>query len=268
MPAAGPRPRRGRPAARRLPPVPRAGRGADGASRLHGRAAPARISERSCCRPRWRESTRPRTRAGGRLGGRGELKPLRRLSLAARRRRFPHVCQIDEMDCGAACLAMVCRATSAGRSRLPADPPARPHLDRRHEPAGDRARRRGARPRRARRQGVARRRSTSCRCRRSSTGRATTGSCSTTSARPRRGSPTRRSGSAAVTREEFDEKWSRLRGALRLHRRSRRSPVAARRHRAGCWPFFRPLPARHRWRAGARARRGRARRCCSRSSPR
>ena len=36
-------------------------------------------------------------------------EPLRRPSRRRAGRRFPHVFQLDEMDCGAACLAMVCR---------------------------------------------------------------------------------------------------------------------------------------------------------------
>ncbi len=65
-----------------------------------------------------------------------------------RRRALPHVYQLDEMDCGAACLGAVTRYF--GRPRLAAaDPRARAHVGRRDEPARDRARRRGARARRA-----------------------------------------------------------------------------------------------------------------------
>ena len=62
---------------------------------------------------------------------------------AKRIRRFPLVRQIDEMDCGAACLAMVCRYF--GRVGEPgAHSPARAHEPRRHEPAA-----RSATPRRS-----------------------------------------------------------------------------------------------------------------------
>ena len=117
---------------------------------------------------------------------------------AARVRRIPFVRQIDEMDCGAACLAMVCRhfgrAVSLSHVRR-----AHAHERRRHEPQGPLPRRRSARARGAPRQGARRARSTACRCPRSSTGRATTGRCSTTCARTACASPTPRWASARST---------------------------------------------------------------------
>ena len=50
----------------------------------------------------------------------GERAPAKRM------RRFPHVWQLDEMDCGAACLAMICRHYGREVS-LAAHPQARPH---------------------------------------------------------------------------------------------------------------------------------------------
>ncbi len=69
----------------------------------------------------------------------------------ARIRKFPFVQQIDEMDCGAAALAMICR--HFGRNGQPRpDPPALFHVDRRNEPEGDLRRRERARSRGARSQ--------------------------------------------------------------------------------------------------------------------
>jgi len=56
----------------------------------------------------------------------------------ARIRRFKHIQQIDEMDCGAACFAMVCRhfgrAVSLPRGQPAAHSPAVPYRDGRHQP--------------------------------------------------------------------------------------------------------------------------------------
>ena len=49
-------------------------------------------------------------------------------------RRFPHVYQLDEMDCGAACLAMICR--HFGRAVRISHIRARVTRDRRNEPRG------------------------------------------------------------------------------------------------------------------------------------
>ena len=53
-----------------------------------------------------------------RRGRRTSPTPTRRPP-TRRGRGFPHVYQLDEMDCGAACLAMVCAFTSAGTSACP-----------------------------------------------------------------------------------------------------------------------------------------------------
>ena len=105
----------------------------------------------------------------------GDGQPARR-----RIRRFPHIYQLDEMDCGAASLAMVCRyygrAVSISRVRSVCA-----HIDRRNEPGRNHEGRRGAGhggPVGARLEEQAR---PSCRSRRSCTGRETTGSCFTRS---------------------------------------------------------------------------------------
>ena len=94
-------------------------------------------------------------------------------------RRFPHLYQIDEMDCGASSLAIICRyfgkAISLARIRQLVHTGV--------DGASLKAICEGANelgPRRPRGEGVDRPASTSCRSRRSSTGTATTGWCCTT----------------------------------------------------------------------------------------
>ena len=65
---------------------------------------------------------------------------------AAADRRFPHVFQLDEMDCGAACLAMVCRYFGRTVSHLRTSARSA-HLDRRHDAERASRGRRGARAR-------------------------------------------------------------------------------------------------------------------------
>ena len=164
--------------------------------------------------------------------------------------RFPDVRQIDEMDCGAASLAMVCRhfgrAVSLARIRT---------LDlrrpRRHEPARHLRRRRGARPRGPRGEGRAASTSTGCRCRPSSTGTATTG-CALPrqqDARARRRPGARAPRAAARTSSRSGGAGTRRSSTTPT--RSPTRPSRAARHR---WllPFARPFtrPAR----AGARPR--------------
>ena len=67
----------------------------------------------------------------------GRNRAVRRFVRHRKRiRRFPHVLQIDEMDCGAACLAMICRhygrRCQSARIRELVHTPTR-----RHEPARD-----------------------------------------------------------------------------------------------------------------------------------
>ena len=174
--------------ARRAARLPRPARRACGASRLPpGRPRPAGL--RRGDPPRrggGARSRRPGPGDGGRRrrGGGGGVHGRRRRSTSAART--------------AAASARPPARRDGLRRRLPrhghallrqdrlaaADPGARPHLDRRDEPARDRARGRGARPGLHARCACPRAGSTCCRCRPSCTGRETTGSCSTRSGRP------------------------------------------------------------------------------------
>ena len=207
-------------------------------------------SPRSCCRRRADRSPAHR-RAGARAGRRSRQTPP-----PPQRRRFPHVYQLDEMDCGAACLAMICRHfgravgtrhirqlvhTSTDGTTL----------------AGHRARRRGARPRRA--LGRRRRRagSTTCRCRPSCTGRATTGWSlyGVDDEHVRVADPAR--GLRRIPREEFAGALERLHGARRLHAGA--WPTRRRRGRASPgWAVPAPAPAAAPVRSGSRSWRRRS----------
>ena len=144
-------------------------------------------------------------------------------------RRFPHVYQLDEMDCGAACLAMICRhfGRAVGISYIrqavhtSTDGTTLAGITRGAEELG-------SRPARSARRRAG---STTCHCRRSCTGRETTGSSSTASTTSTCASPTPRAASAgsratsswsagAATR-----RWSATRSASpRRRRRARASP--------------------------------------------
>ena len=110
--------------------------------------------------------------------------------------------------------------------------------------------------------------STSCRCRRSCTGRETTGSCSTRSARATCGSPTRRAGSARSTARRVPRELERLRGADRARRRAFEELPEAQPSLAWLKPFLRPHRGRCVKAVAAGARRGRRSSSCSRSSRR
>ncbi len=155
-------------------PAPRAG-----AARLR-RGDPAGRGRRARARRRrtGRAARGPHDR--GRRRVRDEAEPAEPARAPKPPRRFPHVYQLDEMDCGAACLAMVCRyfgrAVALSHIREVVHTSTRrdePGRDHRAAPRSSGSPRAPCTRRRAS--------STSCRCRRSSTGRATTGSCSTTS---------------------------------------------------------------------------------------
>ncbi len=100
----------------RSPPSSRScWRSASPATTRTGRPASRSTSRRSCSRRRWRPTTRCRS-----TRRRSANRPRRRRSpsrpptglFAGRRRRIrgiPFVSQVDEADCGAASLAMVCR---------------------------------------------------------------------------------------------------------------------------------------------------------------
>ena len=159
-----------------------------------------------------------------------------------RRRRFPHIFQLDEMDCGAACLAMVCRFFGRNVSISYIREVVRTSTDG-TTLERDHARRRGARARRSFDQRLARAASTSCRCRQSCTGRETTGSCSTASTATGCGSPTRARGLRRADASRVSRELERLCLGDRLRRRpSRRHPSRSRRL-AWLKPFLRP----HRW---------------------
>ena len=183
------------------------------------------------------EETEP-TRTGG-----SRARSLRRRAgssrSAGRIRRFPHVQQIDEMDCGAACLAMICRhfGRAVSLSRI------RQLLHTSTDGTSLRALCRGARGARTRRaggQGVARATWPRCRCPPSSTGRGTTGSSSTTWTSSTSASPTRRSGSRRIPRAEFEEKWTGYAALFDYTSAFENAPVG-RSSIAWLWSFFRPF---------------------------
>ena len=213
---------------------------------------PAEVEAPSRRRPGPGEPARPSPATEERGGVRGRR---RRSTAAARPRRLPHVHQLDEMDCGAACLGMVTRyfgktvslplirelvhTSTDGTSLL--------GIARGAEELGPR----GALGARVEEHG-----STSCRCRPSCTGRATTGSCSTRSRddHVRVGDPAR--GRPQAVARRVRREVERLRGAVRVHAGVRRRARGAAELR---WlvPFLRPH-LRH-------ARQGRG---CSRWWPR
>ena len=183
-----------------------------------------------------RAPSRPRRSAPRACRGRGAPRARRRPTPdRGPGRRFPHVFQIDEMDCGAACLAMICRYYGRAvpislhpRGRAHDDPRDDAERDHARPPRSSASKRGRSAPRRA---GW-----TSCRCRRSCTGRATTGSSSTASREDMCGSPTRRAGCAATRAQEFLEALDRLRVGDRLRRGARADAGPASEPRAGSSP--------------------------------
>ena len=123
--------------------------------------------------------------------GEAEDKPRPKIG-----RRFPHVFQLDEMDCGAACLAMICRYYGrAVRSPTSARSPTRARAGRRYR---DHPRGRGARSRRPARFAPRRAASTDAAAGdRPLAGRRTGSSCTESTAK-RCGWPTRRAGCAST----------------------------------------------------------------------
>ena len=230
---------------REHPEFRRADRGADRPVRLQGTSRGSRsTSPRRCCRPTSRAhekvgpapgratptTARP-TDEPARGAVRDGRRPLRQeaggASAASR-----YVRQIDEMDCGAAVPRHGLPPLRARREPARASASScTPASTARACAASARAPTSSASPRA--RQGVAAQPRRRCRCPPSSTGRATTGSCSTTwtttHVRDRRPGA---SAAADAARASSSEKWTRLRRALRLHRgvrrrRPRRGPSVA-----------------------------------------
>ena len=152
VPPARARPRNRAAAGRRAARVPHAARGAHRAVRLQERGARRpRASTRSCCRPAPTAQEQVGDVAGRSDGRRAPMPPTRRpfedegrfIKRRRRVRRMRFVRQIDEMDCGAACLAMVAQPLRP-RGVAGAHPAAGEHRPRRHQPALAVQRRRGA----------------------------------------------------------------------------------------------------------------------------
>ena len=237
-----------RAAAGRVPGVPRRGwRSASRSTTTAVSPACRSTSPRRSCPPRSRLADRRRPGAGrraelaGRRGGRGVR---RRRPRAPRRPRprtaSPTSTSSTRWTAAPPASAMVCRYFGQAVS-LPRHPRARRTRRPTARACRDRARRRGARARARARCGPRRAGSTSCRCRRS---------CHWggnhwvvlyevgDEPRARRRPGARRCARSRAT--EFEEKWTRLRGAVRADARpSRRCP---RRSRAtpGSSPFLRP----------------------------
>ena len=224
-----------------------AGRGARRARTTTGAGDASRsTSPRSSCPPRWRRADRWRRRRDGSTAGRPVAEELgaprgARRPAPRRRRRFPHVYQLDEMDCGAACLAMVTRYFGE-----PVEPAAHPRRSCTRRPTARACWGSLAAPRRS-----ASRPARSAPRRAGSTelplpavvplGGQTTGSCSTRSARTTTcGSATPRAASARSRGEEFDEKWTGYAALLSAHadvRDARGGPAPT---TAGSCRFLRP----------------------------
>ena len=172
-----------------------------------------------------------------------------------RRSRVPFIQQVDEMDCGAACLAMVARAFGRRVSLARIRQLVNAGLDgaslRLHLPRGRRA---GPRDAVGQDLGAASRSHAACQP--SCIGTSTTGSSWRPSAASHVEVVDPAVGRRRLTRETFDAPLERLRGALRLHAGARAgSPVDA---HAGLDVAARPA-ARRPPAGGARARRGRQR---------
>ena len=122
-------------------------------------------------------------------------------------RRVPIVRQIDEMDCGAACLAMICRHFGRHGEPRP-DSAARKYRARRHEPALALPGRRGAGPRDALRQGVAPQPRSNALAGHRALGRRPLAACCTTSRARHVGLADPALGLRRVSRDEFAARWS------------------------------------------------------------
>ena len=174
-------------------------------------------------RRRRASSARTRTKAGRRIRSPTSAGFFRQRK--ERIRRFPYVQQIDEMDCGAASLAMVCRHfgrnvslprirelchTSRDGTSLKAICQAATELGL------------AARALKVSHAQSAR----SCRCRPSCTGRAITGWCCTTSARRTCAWPIRRWEPRRIPRAEFEAKWSGYAALFDYTAEFEKSPLA------------------------------------------
>ncbi len=252
--------------ARRACRVPRTARGADQPVRLPTRSRAFRsTSPTRSCRPMRRSPSTSPTSAGPLRGADEavELAPPTGVRSSPAGAAF-RTSTSSTRRIAAPPASRSSAATSAARSRSP-------HIrELVHTStdgttlAGITARRRGARARLPARCARRRAGSTSCRCRRSSTGRATTGSCSTASTASTSASPTRRAAFAAVPREEFLEHWSGYASVIAYDERFEDAPES-RPSLAWLKPFLRPhlRPVAGRGRPRDPRRRASARRCRS-----